>query len=82
MRRVQARVRRGGHAVPEADILRRYGRSKSNFWKLYRPLADEWHLYFNGGDCFEMVASGDSGSMIVHNQARFDLFHEPGGPGR
>ncbi len=78
IRRVRARVRKGGHSVPEADILRRYGRSKANFWQLYRPLADEWHLYFNGGDSFEMVASGDPKSMSVFNQPRFGLFMDPG----
>ena len=76
VRRVRVRVRRGGHNVPEADILRRYGRSKTNFWTLYRPLADEWHLYFNGGDSFEMVASGDAETMVVHNEARLSLFRE------
>ena len=62
--------------MPEADILRRFGRSKRNFWELYRPLADEWHLYFNGGDCFEMVASGDAQRMIVHNETRLGLFKD------
>lgn len=78
VRRVRTRVRRGGHSVPEADILRRFGRSKRNFWELYRPLADEWHLYFNGGECFEMVASGDAQRMIVHNETRLGLFIDRG----
>jgi predicted ABC-type ATPase len=78
VRRVEARVQSGGHHVPEADILRRYGRSKTNFWTLYRPLADEWHLYFNGGDSFEMVASGDAETTVVHNEARHGLFRDTG----
>ena len=80
VRRVRARVRRGGHSVPEADILRRYGRSRMNFWNIYRPLADEWHLYFNGGESFEMVASGDFESMVVYNKPRLDLFMGPKEP--
>ena len=75
-RRIGGRRWAGGHSVPEADILRRFGRSKRNFWELYRPLADEWHLYFNGGDCFEMVASGDAQRMIVHNETRLGLFKD------
>ncbi len=59
--------------MPEADILRRHRRSNANFWTLYRPLADEWHVYFNGGDYFEMVAIGDADSMIVHNRIRFSM---------
>ncbi len=78
--RVRARVRLGGHGVPESDILRRYGRSQVNFWRIYRPLADEWHLYFNGGESFEMVASGDSKRMVVYNEARLDHFMGPEEP--
>lgn len=38
--RVRDRVRKGGHHVPEADIRRRYLRSKSNFWHAYKSVAD------------------------------------------
>jgi predicted ABC-type ATPase len=76
VRRVRTRVLRGGHSVPEADILRRFERSRRNFWELYRPLADEWHLYFNGGDSFEMVASEDAKGMIVYNETRLGLFQD------
>ncbi len=35
-------------------------------------------MYINGGDYFEMVASGDAESMIVHNQTRFRLVSDFG----
>lgn len=50
LRRVAARVRQGGHDVPPADVLRRYGRSWRNFRQIYRPLADAWTVYDNSGD--------------------------------
>ena len=34
--RVKERVRRGGHHVPEDDIRRRFARSLTNFWTIYR----------------------------------------------
>ncbi len=37
--RVAARVRAGGHSIPEAVIRRRYERSLANFFNLYRPIA-------------------------------------------
>lgn len=38
LRRIVARVRQGGHAVPRADE------------RIYRPLADEWAEYDNSGE--------------------------------
>jgi predicted ABC-type ATPase len=49
LKRIAARVRQGGHAVPKADVLRRYKRSQQNFEAVYRPLADRWAVYENSG---------------------------------
>jgi predicted ABC-type ATPase len=40
LERVAARVRSGGHAVPEPDIRRRFPRSWANFKAHYQPLAN------------------------------------------
>ena len=45
--RVAARVKQGGHKVARADVLRRYKRGWSNFFEVYRPLADHWIVYDN-----------------------------------
>jgi predicted ABC-type ATPase len=45
--RVAARVKSGGHHIPEADIRRRYSRSVRNFLDLYRIHADTWEVYDN-----------------------------------
>jgi hypothetical protein len=45
--RVALRVKLGGHGVPEADIRRRYERSRRHFLDDYLPLADEWGLWDN-----------------------------------
>ncbi len=39
--RIAARVRAGGHDVPEADVRRRFRRSWENYEHFYRPLADQ-----------------------------------------
>jgi predicted ABC-type ATPase len=49
LRRIAARVRQGGHDVPKADVLRRFGRGWVNFETVYRPLADAWAVYDNSG---------------------------------
>jgi predicted ABC-type ATPase len=48
--RVKLRVAKGGHNVPEQDVKRRYERSRHNFTKLYKPLADSWVIFDTSGD--------------------------------
>jgi predicted ABC-type ATPase len=45
--RVAERVRRGGHAVPENIVRRRYDRSLDNFFNLYSRFADSWLMMDN-----------------------------------
>jgi predicted ABC-type ATPase len=49
LRRIAARVRQGGHNVPQADVLRRFDGSWRNFQESYRLLADAWSVYDNSG---------------------------------
>jgi predicted ABC-type ATPase len=49
LRRIAARVKQGGHNVPRRDVLRRFTRSRDNFDKHYRLLADTWSVYDNSG---------------------------------
>ena len=47
VQRVAERVRQGGHHVPAATVRRRYTRSLSNFFNIYRPIADSWLMLDN-----------------------------------
>jgi len=49
LKRVAARVRQGGHSVPDRDVLRRFHRGWLHFERDYRPLADRWAVYDNSG---------------------------------
>ena len=55
--RIQSRVQNGGHPVPDEDVLRRFYRSKYNFWNKYAPLVDHWVLYYNGGTEISLTAA-------------------------
>lgn len=72
--RIQQRVRKGGHGVPEVDIRRRYWRSLRNFWNLYRELAHEWVVIYNQSEQPEIVAFGDQESSIHRNIDRYIEF--------
>lgn len=74
VRRVAERVRRGGHDVPEADVRRRFVRSKTHFWNVYRHRADRWGLLYNAGESFVEVAQGEGSTARIVNEALFALF--------
>ena len=75
VKRIEARVRNGGHFVPAEDVIRRFVRSKINFVRLYRDIADCWMLYYNGGMDLSLVAHGN-GSINVLSKERYDAFME------
>jgi predicted ABC-type ATPase len=77
VQRVWARVRRGGHNIPEATIRQRYGRSIHNFWSNYRHEADSWFVYDNSEDQPVLIAAGTRGEVPeVAEQARWQTFLE------
>jgi predicted ABC-type ATPase len=47
VQRVATRVAAGGHAVPEADIRRRFDRGLLLFPAVYKSLVDRWYHWFS-----------------------------------
>lgn len=72
--RVRNRVMAGGHDVPEEDIIRRFYRSKRNFWRFYKDLVNEWGLFYNSGDSIQQVAAGEGNQFTVTDTEIFELF--------
>lgn len=72
--RVRTRVFKGGHDVPIEDIIRRYYRSKDNFWNNFTEIADDWKLYYNGEEGFQQVALGKYKVYSVENISLFEKF--------
>ena len=60
VKRVELRVRIGGHHVPEEDVLRRFERSRRHFFTDYLPLADEWGLWDNQSPPPRKIADSES----------------------
>jgi predicted ABC-type ATPase len=71
--RVANRVRQGGHAVPVADVRRRFAAGLRNFFRLYRPLVDAWWLYDASRLPPVLIARHEGGSEVVEQP---DLFAE------
>jgi predicted ABC-type ATPase len=72
--RVRNRVIAGGHNVPTEDIVRRFYRSKHNFWHVYKDQVDRWHLFYNSAAYFQEVAVGKDNEVMVINEDMFELF--------
>lgn len=72
--RIKERVIKGGHHVPDADVVRRFYRSKRNFWNKYRIEVDNWYMFFNSDDKFVEVSFGKKNDYIVKNNDIFSLY--------
>ena len=48
--RVAARVRQGGHSIPESVIRRRFAAGLTNFETIYKFEVDRWAKFDNLGD--------------------------------
>ena len=58
--RVAARVRLGGHSIPEETVRRRFDRGIKNLFELYIPIADAWQLYNAGTEPPSEIAKYDA----------------------
>ncbi len=63
--RIRHRVAKGGHHVPDEDVIRRFGRSIRHFFNHYRPLADEFGVFDNRGNRPVMIAFGNAATETV-----------------
>ena len=73
LRRVRQRVVAGGHAIPEADVQRRWARSLVNFYDVYRPLAHAWRLFDGSvpGRRLPVVAGDVTRGLRVYDAQRW-----------
>ena len=73
IQRIKLRVRLGGHFIPDEDVIRRYYRSKVNFWNVYKNLADDWVIIYNStNEEPQKVAIGTGADFVVELE---NLFH-------
>lgn len=73
MERIKERVLKGGHFVPDDDVIRRYFRSKSNFWNIYKNMVDSWFLIYNSDLRFTEFCIGQGSNYTINDD---DLFAE------
>ena len=72
--RVGRRVLEGGHSIPSEVILRRYPRSLSMFFNVYRDLVSQWFFFDNTGNNSNLVAYRSNGHEIVLNAELYAVY--------
>lgn len=70
--RIRDRVESGGHNVPERDVRRRFGRTLSNLFTLYRPLLDTLHFFDNSSDTPRLVFKDESGQTTISDAGLYE----------
>ncbi|MBI9067930.1 MAG: zeta toxin family protein [Salinivirgaceae bacterium] len=68
VKRVETRVKEGGHNIPEETIRRRYENGLINFFNIFKPIVDEWMFIDNSGEPYEILAEGNSISSDIQNE--------------
>lgn len=70
VKRVETRVKEGGHSIPEDVIRRRYEKGLRNFYKIFEPIVDEWIFIDNSGEPYEIIAHKNTESSLIKNAVR------------
>lgn len=66
VRRVEMRVRLGGHGIPADVVRRRFVRSLINLFSLYLPIAHQWTVFDNSApETTQIAASHNLEDVIV-----------------
>ena len=72
--RIKIRVLNGGHNIPKNDIIRRFYRSKENFWNIYKDLVNEWDIFYNGTSEYILVAQSLNDVIEIYSENLYNEF--------
>ncbi len=76
LERIELRVQRGGHSIPEAVVRRRFGKGLYNFLHFYQPIIDSWVMFDNSGDTPKMIAYEESGKLKILDPMVYNMLLE------
>ena len=72
MLRIRYRVEGGGHNVPEPDVRRRFSRTLSNLFKLYRPLLNTLYFFDNSSATPRLIFNDYSGQTAISDNSLYE----------
>jgi predicted ABC-type ATPase len=71
VKRVQIRVKEGGHNITEDVIRRRYENGLKNFFGIFESIVDEWIFIDNSEVPYYIIASKKNGITYVNDQEKW-----------
>lgn len=72
VKRVETRVKEGGHNIPEKIIRRRYENGLRNFFDIFKSIVDDWMFIDNSGEPYELIAEKTQSEEIIYNAKIWD----------
>ncbi len=72
VKRVETRVKEGGHSIAEEVIRRRYENGLKNFFGIFETIVDEWMFIDNSGEPYEIIAFKNSEDISVKNSEKWN----------
>lgn len=72
VKRVETRVKEGGHNIPEKVIRRRYENGLRNFFDIFKSIVDDWMFIDNSGAPYELIAEKTQSEEIIYNAKIWD----------
>jgi predicted ABC-type ATPase len=66
VKRVETRVKEGGHDIPENVIRRRYENGLKKFFNIYSSIVDEWMFIENSGEPYKLIAQKTKSEVIIY----------------
>ena len=79
LKRIQNRVKDGGHLVKSTDVRRRYSRVIVNFFALYEKLMTTWIIFDNSTDRPIKIAEKVGREMRVYEKIKYQKICIEGG---
>jgi predicted ABC-type ATPase len=73
IKRIEERVRMGGHDVPASVVRRRFNRGHYNLFHVYGPLLDSWSIFDNSTELPHLIAHAKEGSLTVVDNPLYDV---------
>lgn len=71
IKRVETRVKEGGHNIPEETIIRRYKNGLKNFFQMYIQVVDKWIMVDNSEKEFRFIAEGYKKELYVTDETKW-----------
>ena len=73
IKRIEERVKMGGHDVPALVVRRRFNRGLDNLFHVYKPLLDSWTIFDNSTELPHVIVHEKKGVLTIVDDRLYEL---------